>query len=86
MDMTVSIDDGLARFVESQIALGRFHSSGDLVREALRLMATMEGEGADRLRWLRGAWQDGLDSGDAGEIDFTALKAEARDRRTTPEP
>jgi hypothetical protein len=27
---------------------------------------------------LRALWQDGLDSGDAGEIDFVTLKAEAR--------
>ncbi|RYB03467.1 type II toxin-antitoxin system ParD family antitoxin [Lichenibacterium ramalinae] len=82
MDMMVSLDDELARFVEGQIATGRFRSSSDLVREALRLMETTERRDADNLRWLREAWQDGLDSGDAGEIDFTALKAEARGRRT----
>ncbi len=81
MDVTVSLDDELVRFVEGQIATGRFRSSSDLVREALRLMETIERQDADSLRWLRGAWQDGLDSGDAGEIDFTALKAEARGRR-----
>ena len=81
MDVTVSLDDELVRFVEGQIATGRFRSSSDLVREALRLMETIERQDSDSLRWLRGAWQDGLDSGDAGEIDFTALKAEARGRR-----
>ncbi len=84
MDMTVSVDDELARFIEGQMASGRFASSGDLVREALRLMETVERENADRLRWLRRAWQDGVDSGDAGEIDFAALKVEARERRTDP--
>lgn len=83
-DMTVSLDDDLARFVEGRIALGRCQSSSDLVREALLLMETMERQDADRLRWLRGAWRDGLDSGDAGEIDFTALNAEARGQRTMP--
>ena len=80
MDMMVSLDDELARFVEGQIATGRFRSSSDLVREALRLMETTERRDADNLRWLREAWQDGLDGGDAGEIDLTALKAEARGR------
>ena len=32
---------------------------------------------------LRQAWKEGLDSGDAGEIDFAALKTEARARRKT---
>jgi antitoxin ParD1/3/4 len=34
---------------------------------------------------LRQAWKEGIDSGDAGEIDFAALKKEARARRTTGE-
>lgn len=85
MDMTVSVDDDLAEFIEAQVASGRFPSSSDLVREALRLMETVERHDADRLRWLRSTWRDGVDSGDAGEIDFVALKAEARERRTAPE-
>lgn len=84
MDMTVSVDDELARFIEGQMASGRFVSSSDLVREALRLMETVERQDADRLRWLRKAWQDGVDSGDAGDLDFTALKAEARERLIDP--
>ena len=32
---------------------------------------------------LRQAWKEGIDSGDAGEIDLAALKKEARARRTT---
>jgi antitoxin ParD1/3/4 len=29
---------------------------------------------------LRQAWKEGIDSGDAGEVDFAALKKEARAR------
>lgn len=36
---------------------------------------------AEKLQSLRKAWQEGIDSGDAGEIDFVALKQEARTRR-----
>jgi hypothetical protein len=32
---------------------------------------------------LRQAWKEGIDSGDTGEIDFAALKKEARARRAT---
>ncbi len=36
---------------------------------------------AEKLQSLRKAWQEGIDSGDAGEMDFPALKQEARARR-----
>ena len=39
-----------------------------------------EVEEAEKLNCLRKAWQEGLDSGDAGELDFKALKQEARAR------
>lgn len=78
MDVTLSLDDDQARFIEGQVASGRFRSSSDLMREALRLMENIERRHADRIQSLREAWREGLDSGDAGEIDFTALKAEAR--------
>ena len=35
---------------------------------------------AEKLNYLRKAWQEGLDSRDAGELDFKALKQEARAR------
>jgi antitoxin ParD1/3/4 len=39
-----------------------------------------EQQEAEKLRFLRQAWQEGIDSGDAGEVDFSALKQEARAR------
>lgn len=35
---------------------------------------------AEKLRWLQDAWREGVDSGDAGEIDFAELRREARRR------
>jgi hypothetical protein len=35
----------------------------------------------EKLRLLREAWQVGIDNGDAGALDFEALKREARHRR-----
>lgn len=84
MDVNVSLSDDLALFVEAKIATGRYTSSSDVVHEALRLMDRVERQDADLLRSLRTAWKDGLDSGGAGEIDFAALKAEARERRAKP--
>ena len=78
MDVTVSLTADLADFVEAEVSAGRFHSSGDVLHEALRLMSQAERQRADTLRALQGAWQAGIEGGDAGELDFAALKREAR--------
>jgi antitoxin ParD1/3/4 len=79
MNMNVSLPDELANYVEAKVSGGRFASPSEVVGEALRLMATVEKQEAEKLGLLRKAWQDGVDSGDAGELDFAALKREARE-------
>ncbi len=78
MNMTISLPDELADFVKAKISSGTYTSSSDVVREALGLMARFERLELEKLQLLRKAWQEGIDSGDAGEIDFADLKAEAR--------
>ena len=80
MNMNVSLTDELANFVKAKVSAGRYTSSSEVVREALRLMEKVEQQEAEKLTYLRKAWQEGIDSGDAGELDFKALKQEARAR------
>jgi antitoxin ParD1/3/4 len=80
MDMNISLTDELAEFVQAKVADGRYRSSSEVIREALRLMEKIERQEAERLRFLREAWKQGVESGDAGELDFAALKKEARAR------
>ncbi len=80
MNMNVSLTEELANFVKSKVAAGRYTSSSEVVREALRLMEKIEQQEAEKLQFLRQAWKEGIDSGDAGELDFAALKQEARAR------
>jgi antitoxin ParD1/3/4 len=80
MNMNVSLPDELANFVKAKVSAGRYASASEVVREALRLMEKAEQQEAEKLRFLRNAWQEGVDSGDAGEIDFEAIKKEARAR------
>ena len=80
MNMNVSLTDELANFVKAKVTTGRYTSSSEVVREALRLMEKVEQQESERLQFLRKAWQDGIDSGDAGELDFKALKLKARAR------
>jgi antitoxin ParD1/3/4 len=83
MNMNVSLPEELANFVKDKVSTGRYGSSSEVVREALRLMEKTEQQEAEKLAALREAWKEGIDSGDAGEIDFATLKKETRARRTT---
>ena len=42
MNMNVSLTDELANFVKAKVAAGRYSSSSEVVREALRLMEKVE--------------------------------------------
>ena len=66
--------------MKQKVSSGRYGSSSEVVREALRLMEKTEQQEAEKLALLRHAWKEGVDSGDAGEVDFKALKKEARAR------
>lgn len=77
MNMNVSLPDELAEYVKSKVSSGRYSSSSEVVREALRLLEQQDAVNTEKLRWLQKAWADGVASGDAGEIDIEAIKAEA---------
>jgi putative addiction module CopG family antidote len=53
-------------FVTSKVAAARYSSSSEVVREALRLMEKIERQEADKFRFLRNSWQEGIDSGEVG--------------------
>jgi antitoxin ParD1/3/4 len=77
MNMNVSLTDELAEFVKSKVVSGRYASSSEVVREALRLL---EHQDAEKLAWLRQAYTEGMASGDAGVVDYAALKKDGRER------
>jgi antitoxin ParD1/3/4 len=80
MNINVSLTDELAEFIDAQVASGRYASSSEVVREALRLLERLGRAEVEKLRWLQDAWREGIDSGDAGELNFAELKQEARRR------
>lgn len=80
MNMNVSLPEELAKFVKDKVATGRYGSSSEVVREALRLMEKTEHQEAEGRALLLQAWKEGIDSGDPAEINFAALKREARRR------
>lgn len=80
MNISVSLTPELVDLIKARVASGRYTSTSEVVREALRLLERADRREAEELRRLRGAWEEGVVSGDAGPLDFTALKAEARER------
>ena len=75
MNLNVSLTDELVRFVKAKVETGRYASSSEVVREALRLL-----EQQDRDQIEKQAWQDGIASGDFQEVDFARLRENARQR------
>jgi antitoxin ParD1/3/4 len=80
MNMNVSLTDELADFVKVKVQSGRYTSSSEVVQDALRLLEKHEHEEQQKLGWLQDAWRDGLDSGEASELDLDALKRVGREQ------
>jgi antitoxin ParD1/3/4 len=75
MNASVSLKPELVDLIKAKVESGRYASADDVVREALQLL-----ERADRLETdqLRKAWREGVESGDAGPLDFDELRKTAR--------
>ena len=80
MNLNVSLTDELVKFVKTKVESGRYASSSEVVREALRLLEKHDHEEAEKLRWLQQAWKDGSESGDFAPLDMNAVKTEGRQR------
>ena len=80
MSITVTLPDDMADFVNATIRSGRHATASEVVGEALRLLKVQRLADTDKLAWLRAAIQEGIDSGDAGELDFDAIRREGEAR------
>lgn len=77
-DVSISLPPDLVSYVEELVSSGRNTSMSDVVGDALRLLQQTDKARTEARVRLRRAWDEGLLSGDAGEIDIEAVKAEAR--------
>jgi antitoxin ParD1/3/4 len=72
---SVSLSDHFARFIEHQVAQGRYGNASDVVRAGLRLLEEREAS----LAALRAALIEGEQSGPSTPFDFDAFIANKRE-------
>jgi antitoxin ParD1/3/4 len=78
--MNVSLTDELTEFVKIKVQSGRYTSSSEVIREALRLLEKQDEAEQQKVLWLREAWASGVATGDAAGLDLNAIKREGRER------
>ncbi len=71
---SITLSDHFDGFISQQIEAGRYGSVSEVVRASLRLLEEHE----QKVEALRQALIAGEASGDAGPLDFTAIKTAAR--------
>jgi len=78
MNISISLTPELLGLIKAKVESGRYTSTSEVVREALRLLERSDQLEGERIAGLRRAWQEGVDSGDAGPLDFAELRDAAR--------
>jgi antitoxin ParD1/3/4 len=64
----INLTDRLDKVVERSIASGRYGNASEVVRDALRLLEAREKAEREKLRELKKAIQEGIDSLKRGEV------------------
>ncbi len=77
--MNISLPDPMRDWVESQIESGQYANNSDYVRDRIR----KDQQKAQKLIALQEAIDKGLASGDAGELNMSAIIQEAKHRAGT---
>jgi antitoxin ParD1/3/4 len=78
--MTVVFPEPMASQIRAAVEAGEYASTSEAVRDAVRLWSDRRQLRAQDLDRLQQAWDAGKASGSAGEVDFKALRQEARQR------
>lgn len=76
--INVQLPPSLQRWVEDQVTSGLYHNAEEVISAAVRQAERESREYEARLRDLRAAIQEGLDSGEPRTLDMDALLRQAR--------
>ncbi|MCE5311290.1 MAG: type II toxin-antitoxin system ParD family antitoxin [Acidobacteriales bacterium] len=70
----INLTSHFDRFIEAEVRSGRYGNASEVVRDGLRLMERRKQEEQAKLKWLRGAVNEGLSQIDRGEgLEFQSV-------------
>jgi antitoxin ParD1/3/4 len=78
MNISIFLTPEVMGLIKAKVESGRYGSTSEVVREALRLLEHADRLESERIVGLCRARQEGVESGDAGALDFAELRAQAR--------
>jgi antitoxin ParD1/3/4 len=78
--LTVALPREEVESLRAAVESGEYASTGEIVRDALRLWKNYRAVRAQEVARLRKAYEEGLASGSAGPLDIERIKREARTR------
>lgn len=79
--MNVSLTPELERIVNLKVESGQYNSASEVMREGLRLLQQRDEAYEQKLAWLKGEIQIGIDDLEAGRFSDGSVAREARRRR-----
>ena len=79
--MNVSLTPDLEKYVQAKVQSGRYQSSSEVIREALRLLEEKDQEREQRLRSLKADIQEGL-QGPFDPLDMDSIITESQTERS----
>jgi len=83
MGLKIALPADAEEIVRREIEAGRFETAEEVVQAALMLLEETKRIEAEKLAWLREAWDAGIASGPSEPLDVESLKQEARRRRAS---
>lgn len=78
MNISVSLPQDLADFVEERVKSGAYESADEVISDALRVFEAQSQAGDFDIEELRELWDEGMESGGFAPLDLDAIKAEGR--------
>ncbi len=79
--MHINLTPQLEEYVQQKVATGDYNNASEVMREALRLLKERDQIREAKLRDLRAAIEEGVNSGDPIPLDVEKIIREAREER-----
>ena len=78
--ISIALPEEMLQSVKEAVDSGQYASTSEVIRDALRGWQLREPLRKAEIERLRKAWEEGLASGPAKEIDFEEVKRRGRER------